>query len=285
MAPIFTGSRFGFGGGAGGRILNGLTATGGIISNFVTDPGATYRTHVFTSPGTFTITSLGDYSSTVEYVVVAGGGGGGGTNGPGWVGARGGNSGSMSIGTLPISIASYPVTVGGGGNAGGSPPPSPITSGGSGSPSSFGPISSSGGGGGSTAPVDVLSPPTSGVPGGSGAGGAGSPGSAPYTGGSGGIGLQVPIYFRNLNSPVTIGTPGPNGSFYLAGGGGSGGFTGGSGPAGAGGSGGGGEGGYRSAGQSGVTNTGGGGGGAGRDGGSTGAGAGGSGIVIISYQV
>ena len=280
MAPIFTGFRFGFGSSGVGRILNGLTATGGIISDFVADPGATYRTHVFTSPGTFTVESLGDYGSDVEYVVVAGGGGGGGTNGPGWVGAQGGSSGQMLVGTLTVSTTSYPVTVGNGGIAG--PGTNP---GGSGSPSSFGPITRSGGSGGGPGNVSLLSPGTSGRPGGPGAGGGGSPGLDPYLGGNGGIGLQLPIYFRNLNSPVTIGTPGPVGSFYLAGGGGGGGFTS-SPPAGRlGGAGGGGDGGYRSAGQNGVTNTGGGGGAAGRDGGSVGAGAGGSGIIIVSYQV
>ena len=56
---------------------SGLTATGGVISDY-TDPGGdVYRAHIFTSSGTFNVTDLGNIGSTVEYLVVAGGGGGG----------------------------------------------------------------------------------------------------------------------------------------------------------------------------------------------------------------
>ena len=57
-------------------VSDGLTATGGVISDYVTTPGNIYRAHIFTSSGTFSVTELGDYPANVEYLVVAGGGGG-----------------------------------------------------------------------------------------------------------------------------------------------------------------------------------------------------------------
>ena len=54
----------------------GLTATGGVISDYTTGPGDVYRAHIFTSSGTFDVTALGNAGNTVEYLVVAGGGGG-----------------------------------------------------------------------------------------------------------------------------------------------------------------------------------------------------------------
>ena len=63
----------------------GLTATGGVISDY-TDGPAVYRAHIFTSSGTFTVTAPGTFGDTVEYLVVAGGGGGG-----RWSGAGGGD--------------------------------------------------------------------------------------------------------------------------------------------------------------------------------------------------
>ena len=59
---------------------SGLTATGGVISDY-TDGPAVYRAHVFTSSGTFSVTAPGTFGDTVEYLVVAGGGGGGGNRG------------------------------------------------------------------------------------------------------------------------------------------------------------------------------------------------------------
>ena len=54
-------------------IPSGLTATGGIISDY-----GNYRAHIFSSSGTFTVTDLGNISSSVEILAIAGGGGGGG---------------------------------------------------------------------------------------------------------------------------------------------------------------------------------------------------------------
>ena len=55
----------------------GHVATGGIINDY-SDGASVYRAHVFTSSGTFEVTQLGEFGSTVEYLVVAGGGSGGG---------------------------------------------------------------------------------------------------------------------------------------------------------------------------------------------------------------
>ena len=57
-------------------VEGGLTATGGVISDYV-DGSDIYRAHIFTSSGTFDVTAPGAFGDTVEYLVVAGGGGGG----------------------------------------------------------------------------------------------------------------------------------------------------------------------------------------------------------------
>ena len=111
---------------AGGGALNpvpaqGMTATGGIVNDY-SDPGSgkIYRSHIFTSSGSFSVSAYGAGSPTaqaVEYLVVgAGGGGGGGTGGAG----GGGGAGAFRTGTLPISTSpgSYTVTIGAGGAGG-----------------------------------------------------------------------------------------------------------------------------------------------------------------------
>lgn len=57
---------------------SGHTATGGIINDY-SDGGTVYRTHIFTSTGTFDVTALGTFGNTVDFLVVGGGGGGGGS--------------------------------------------------------------------------------------------------------------------------------------------------------------------------------------------------------------
>jgi len=286
-----------------------VTATGGTILTC-----GNFKTHVFTGPGTFTVSSAGNPlgSTTVEYLVVAGGGSGGSNRGGG--GGAGGyrqNYPSPTTAGLPVTAQGYPITVGGGGT------PSTNAVGPSGNPSVFSTITSTAGGGGSgnnpgqttagsggsggggnnnnvgnfgtgnTPPVSpsqgnnggpAASPGGSG--GGGGAGAVGTTGSAP-TGGPGGIGSPIATAFFGPTSP-SYGTPGPAPGRYFAGGGAGAGC--GPSPSGTGGSGGGGP-----AGNSGVggnpggTNTGGGGGGAG-DGSSIPSGAGGSGIVVIRYK-
>ena len=102
-----------------------LTATGGIISDY-TAPGGIYRAHIFTSSGTFAVTSVGNLPTSVEYVVVAGGGAGGNRNGGGGgaggyrssvTGESTGGGGSLET-ALSVSATSYTVTIGAGGVGG-----------------------------------------------------------------------------------------------------------------------------------------------------------------------
>jgi hypothetical protein len=194
----------------------GLTATGGVISDYIDpSPGAVYRAHVFTSTGTFTVTAPGGYGDTVEYLVVAGGGGAqndsDGFGGGGAGGYRSSVTGESSGGgnsaeaLFPVSTSpgSYAVTIGAGGPAG----PASANSGVQGGPSSFGPtITSTGGGGGKTH--------TTGGSGGSGGGAGDYP-----RGGRGGPADNYP-------GPTAQGFPGGQGAsdqaVYTAGGGGGG---------------------------------------------------------------
>jgi len=151
----------------------GLTATGGVISDYTSPPGAVYRAHVFTSSGTFTVSALSNIPSlpnSVEYLVVAGGGGGGYYDGGG--GGAGGLRTNLSGHPLagsefPVSTSpgSYTVTIGGGGVGafdGNYVNP--------GTPSVFGPIISAGGGGGGS--FSNPAPLSQGGSGGSGGGGS-----------------------------------------------------------------------------------------------------------------
>ena len=57
--------------------VSGITATGGVISDYTDDEnGNIYRAHIFTSAGEFTVSSVTG-PGAVEYLVVGGGGGGG----------------------------------------------------------------------------------------------------------------------------------------------------------------------------------------------------------------
>ena len=98
---------------------SGLTATGGVVSDYV-DGSDVYRAHVFTSSGTFDVSAIGDFpADPVEYLVVAGGGGGGYEGGGGAGGFRTNQPGhplatgnpSLTVSTSP---GSYVVTVGAG---------------------------------------------------------------------------------------------------------------------------------------------------------------------------
>jgi hypothetical protein len=176
-----------------------VTATGGTILTC-----GDFKTHVFTGPGTFTVSCAGNAggSNSVEYLVVAGGGGGGATlNAPGSCASGGGggaggyrqNYPSPTTAGLPVSATSYPITVGGGG-----PGIAPGNNNGTtGSNSIFSTITSSGGGGAGSANI-------SGLNGGSG-GGAGygpinlggtgnTPPTSPPQGNTGGAGGGSPNY-------------------------------------------------------------------------------------------
>ena len=295
-----------------------VEATGGTVLT-----SGDYKTHVFTSPGSFVVSNAGlpSGSTSVEYAVVAGGGSG--TTRCGGGGGAGGyrqNYPNPATGGLPVSAQTYPITVGGGGTA--QPPPGEERPGGDGSNSAFSTITSAGGGGGlgsaSTAPGRTgnggsggggspqqnqigtgNSPPVSppqGNPGGpsgvnyngAGGGGAGATGSAatPTQAGPGGVGSPLATTFFGPTSP-SYGTPGPAPGRYFAGGGGGGSWPSTPSPGGTGGAGGGGNG--RTANQSpgagfpATSNTGGGGGGAGGGNADLG-GSGGSGIVVLRYK-
>jgi len=254
MAPLFTGSKFGF-----GRVDAGFSATGGTITTY---NGNTI--HTFTAPGTFTVSGAPP-TFNVEYVVVGGGGGSASLAGGG--GAGGYITGTTPIGAGPVSKSvqvgsggtgvggvqsndgedSYfgiPITAAGGGGSsdGNYPFPGSGHGGGSGgggrgdvgngpfpggsgnvyspqSPNFPGPAPGQGYPGGSSGGPGVGSGGNAGA-GGGGAGGAGeSKAGVSYPGGYGGIGIQLPATFRNPASP--IGAPGPGGgSFWVAGGGG-----------------------------------------------------------------
>ena len=122
----------------------GLTASGGIINDYTVSSDV-YRTHIFTSSGTFEVTSLATDSSipnNLEYLVVAGGGGGGGESAQSGGGGAGGFRTNLTghpvkAADLEGEIAVYTVTVGAGGHGGVGPAPSGGKVGGSGGNSEF----------------------------------------------------------------------------------------------------------------------------------------------------
>jgi len=293
----------------GWKDINDATLDISGVNTFVAATGGTvltcgdFKTHVFTGPGTFTVTNAGTPagSTSVEYMVVAGGGGSSGNGGGG--GGAGGyrqNYPSPTTAGFPVTATSYPITVGSGGNgtpdsfrggAGNNSVFSTITSTGGGGSGGGGPTVSggsggSGGGGHRTGPAGSgNTPPTSpsqgnnggvGDNGGGSHGGGGGGASATGgngsggTGGVGGAGSPIATTVFGPTSP-SYGTPGPAPGRYFAGGGGGGGT-----PGGAGGVGGGGSGGPSFSGNAGTTNTGGGGSGDTQNGG--------SGIVVIRYK-
>ena len=284
-----------------------IVATGGTITTSGND-----KIHTFTADGNFIVnTAPTPANNNVSYLVVAGGGGSS-IGGGGAGGFREGKTPATPYTAsplnapagLPVSVQSYPITVGGGG-AGNTVPPGNNAA--AGSTSSFSTISSAGGGIGAANS-------TAGGNGGSGGGGGGGPG--PFAGGSGNTPPTSPA--QGSAGGVGGNTP-PNN----AGGGGGGATAAGgtttstaSGNGGAGattcisaspvGRAGGGGGGARNSpphtggtasdgggagrpyspgnGTSGTANTGGGGGGISEDFGSISGGAGGSGVVIIRYK-
>ncbi len=245
-------------GGVGPPPTPPFAATGGTTYTF-TQPGGDYKAHVFTSSGSFVVSSLGD--GEVDILVV-GAGGGGSSGGPGGSGGGGGAGAVIyeSGYTIP-GTGTYPITLGNGG-AGGSGSSNPGSSGGNtsfssptaaifiaagGGHGSFGGTAGgnggSGGGGGrpngdggsaspgsSTKPGSATiygnhgSPPSGSYAGGG--GGAGEQGGTPGNGG-GGNGVQINIVpyttFEPGDGRVGSAIPAPIGaSGYYWGGGGSG---------------------------------------------------------------
>jgi hypothetical protein len=81
----------------------GVIATGGTISNY-TSGGVTYRQHVFTGSGTFSVSQGGN----VQVLIVGGGGGGGMLGG-------GGGGGGVAVASGTVTAINYSITVGNGG--------------------------------------------------------------------------------------------------------------------------------------------------------------------------
>jgi len=158
-----------------------IAATGGTVTTC-----GNFKVHTFTSPGTFCVSNAGNAggSNTVSYMVI-GGGGGGGPSYPS-TGGGGGGAGGFREGLglndsytgsplraptgVPVTVTSFPVTVGGGGAV--------VTQG---SSSIFSTITSAGGGGGR-----ANNPSGPGGPGGSGGG-------ATHSGNTGGTGNTPPV--------------------------------------------------------------------------------------------
>ena len=233
-----------------------VAATGGTILTC-----GDYKTHVFLSPGTFTVTTAGTPagSNSVEYLVVAGGAGGAagkcnsdGNHGGGGAGGYRTNYPVPSTTGLPVSATGYPISVGGGGNGGYGPNGCVTSAGAAGTPSVFSNITSAGGGGGGSDSIPTggsggsggggnsggiggtgnsppVSPPqgNNGGPGstqsgaGGGAGATGGTGGPPTVGGKGGLGAAIATAFFGPTAP-SYGTPGPAAGRYFAGGGASG---------------------------------------------------------------
>ena len=76
----------------------GLQASGGDVTSGV-QPGNGWTYHVFTQPGTFTVSSG---SGTVQYVVIGGGGGGGNEDAGG-----GGGAGALVTGSITVNSPRY----------------------------------------------------------------------------------------------------------------------------------------------------------------------------------
>jgi hypothetical protein len=180
-----------------------IAATGG---NAIVTCG-NFKTHVFTSPGSFCVSSISGTAANnkLDYLVVAGGGGGAGNRpacGP-TAGAGGGGAGgfrtanSLSLPApltsplanpsgLTATAASFPITVGAGGAGGTLNGPVPSAIGVNGSSSIFSSITSAGGGYGLYHNV----PNTPGVTGGPGGSGGGS---GRDVGSPGGTGNTPPV--------------------------------------------------------------------------------------------
>jgi hypothetical protein len=167
--------------------------TTGVTPAFITATGGTvtccgdYKIHAFTSPGTFTVCSVGNPagSDTIQTLLVAGGGGGGGDRG-----AAGGGGGLIltPCAGVPVSATAYPIVIGGGGSGGPGPGPGNPRNGGQGSNTTGFSLTTIGGGYGRGGGGGI-GPLADGGPGGSGGGGSDGCSASPRTG-NGGPGVQ-----------------------------------------------------------------------------------------------
>jgi len=214
-----------------------ITATGGTITN-----DGDFKVHTFTASGCFQVTNVGSASGggdKVSYVVVAGGGGGGGENSTTTTSAGGGAGGyregkdspidsytasplAAADSGLPVSVQTYPITIGAGG-AGGPGPVGPNNGDGTqGSTSTFSTISSAGGGFGSG--KSGTSAASAAGPGGSGGGAKQCIATGTPIPSGAGAGNDPPVSPPQGNNGGASDAPGPT---YLAGGGGGAGAVGG----------------------------------------------------------
>ena len=115
------------GGGGTPSLPQGIDATGGTINYYPMPGGVTWKSHVFSSTGTFVVSNISDnpsYPNAIDYLIVGGGGGAGGdlSGGGGGGGVRctvddtGGSSpGSVETAHTLDETGSITVTVGAGG--------------------------------------------------------------------------------------------------------------------------------------------------------------------------
>ena len=212
-----------------------IAASGGTESIVCTN----YKVHVFTGPGTFTVSAVGNAagSNTIDYLVVGGAGGGGGNNPSAYAdGSGGGGAGGVRmssgvasgcyaasplgacVSALPVTATGYPVQVGGGGPVGSGPGTSRGNDGVNSVFSGSTTITAAGGGGGGTHSYTTpLAPNRVGNSGGSG----GGPGGGFTCGSSFGAGNTPPVSPpQGQNSGAADSSPDNTG----AGGGGAGGI-------------------------------------------------------------
>ena len=202
--------------------MSGLTATGGVISDYISGTDV-YRVHKFTGSGTFTVSAIGDFPADVDILSVGGGGSGGayGLNVHGGKPVHPNTGASYQAGAVGSATTTSgfpsPFTAPGGGAAG----VYPNVNGGTGG--------SGGGGGSPTGSGGATDYPTGGNAGGSaggatdsggGGGGAGAVGedgsSPPSAHGSGGIGKRA---WDDGGAPFSLGAKGPTPGAWFAGGG------------------------------------------------------------------
>ena len=133
--PLFTGSRYGFGGGGGGGPSEPsvISASGGTQI-----PSGGYIYHVFVSDQDFQVDSG---ENTIEFLLV----GGGGASFGGYAGG-GGGGGIAHATAWPITPGTYPIVVGDGGTGSNDLPGAPTAVGGN---TTFDGVTALGGGGGS----------------------------------------------------------------------------------------------------------------------------------------
>ena len=196
MAPLFTGSKLGFGrvDAPSGAAVSKFSATGGNLN--YSDPQ--YSFFIFTSPGTLTVTENTN-QSTAEVFVVAGGGGGGG--GGDERNPTGGGAGGVVFASIPapnITPGTYSVQVGGGGG-GGSPRGTNSTQGQNSTFAYSSTITSAGGGRGADWDQNPQASP-------GGSGGGYDP--SPYSPKSAGVGIQPSQNPGNPHIISQFGTPG-----------------------------------------------------------------------------